>query len=94
MSISAFTPTSLPRRIPPLDVKTSRASACSSRSATASGPKPEKMGIATTPIFRHANMANTVSGSMGMKMPALSPGRIPIPRMAFARRQTCAFISA
>ena len=39
-------------------------------------------------------MAKTVSGIMGMKMPALSPGRIPISRMAFARRQTCAFISA
>ena len=52
-------------------------SAWSSRSVTASGPKPEKMGIAITPIFRHANMAKTVSGIMGMKMPGAVSGAHP-----------------
>jgi hypothetical protein len=48
------------------------------RAATASGPKPLKMGTQIAPIFEHAMTAATVSIAMGRKMPTVS--RCPTPK--------------
>ena len=46
--------------------------ASSSRTATASGPKPLKIGTQIAPILEQAITAATVSGIIGMKIPTAS----------------------
>ncbi len=60
-SAIAFIGTGRPRRSDPSAVSSTVAFASASRAATASGPKPLKIGTQIAPSFEHAITAATVS---------------------------------
>ena len=71
-----------------------RQPASDSRAATASGPKPLKIGTQIAPSFEHAMTAATVSIAIGRKMPTVSLEPTPSDRSPFASRSVMARSSA
>ena len=69
--------TTAPRRRNPSAVTRALASASTRRTATASAPKPENRGRKTAPSLATAMTAATTSGTIGQKMPTVSPRPIP-----------------
>ena len=60
--------------------------ASASRAATASGPKPLKIGTQIAPIFEQAMIAAMASGIIGRKMPTVSRASTPRDRSPRASR--------
>ena len=64
-------------RSDPFAVTRTRQPASASRAATASGPKPLKIGTQMAPSFEHAITVATVSIAIGRKIPTVSPPTTP-----------------
>ena len=75
-----------PRLRDPSAVMRTFAPASARRAATASGPKPLKIGTQIAPIFEHAMTAATVSIAIGMKIPTAFRCPTPIERRPCASR--------